>query len=408
MIRSASSRQDWEATMRDPRRQRSSRPVSPVGAVALLALVCSPACGASTPDPSSGKGSWRATSSTGDLPETGLQGEVPLADQRSGRSVEGYRKGMRLVGHNTIRDRGGNLQLATYGHCAYVGTASIPPSPHPLEGIAVLDVRNPKNPRLVRIISSPAGYSSWEGLKANEESGILVSFVTSRADPIAAKVKSAPKVLGMNPSYADAFDIYDVSRDCENPRRLATVSTRNVLTGGLHGLRLSPDGKTAYMSSMLAGLGEDDPSQTALVAYDLSDPVSPKILARWKWSDDPTETIDFGYHDGVVSNDGNTLFWGTLPQYSRRHPNDITRVMMQAFDVRSIQHRSTTPRFKLLGAFHWQDCGSEIAMAHGGQYAVIRGTSYLIAGGECAGVQLHVIDVSDPRTCAWFPPTTQK
>jgi len=381
-----------------PHRQLLGLPGTwPVWALAAFAAAALSSCVVSTTAPHSSKKNGQIESSTGDLPETGLQGEVPLADQQSGRSLEGYRKGMRLVGQNTIRDRGGNLQLATFGHCAYVGTASIPPAAHSLEGIAVLDVRTPENPRLVRIISSPAGYSSWEGLKASEQAGILVSFVTSRTAPIAMEVKSVPESWkpGVNPSYADAFEVYDVSHECENPKRLATINTRKVLTGGLHGLRLSPDGRTAYVSSMLAGLSEDD-SQTSLAAFDLSDPASPKLLAKWKWSDDSNETIDFGYHDGAVSNDGNTLFWGTIPMYSRRNPNDISRVMIQAFDVSSIQSRSRAPGFNLQGSLHWQDCSREMAMAHGAQYAIIRGKPYLIAGGECVGIQLHVIDVSDP------------
>jgi hypothetical protein len=328
---------------------------------------------------------------TDDLPETGLQGQVPIADQKSGRSSQGYRRGLTLVGRNTLRDRGGNLQMAAYGHCAYVGTGGVKAT-HELEGIAVIDVRQPSDPKLVRIVSSPSGYSSWEGLEASSNTGILISFITSRTSPLPALPQSWEH--GLTAAFADGFEVYTVKRDCENPTRVATVSTRDVLPGGLHGLKLSPDGKTAYITSLQAGGRADDPNQTTLVAYDLAVPDYPRLLARWKWSDDPRETVDFGLHDGTISPDGSVLFLGSAPMLSRRKPLDPTKLMIQAFDVHAIQNRKDNAGFRLLGAVHWNDC--DPSLAHGAQYAVVAGKPYIIAGGECTGVQLHVIDVTDP------------
>jgi len=59
------------------------------------------------------------------LPETGLQGQVPRADQDSGRSRRGYRCNLRLVGQNDIQLRGANFQLGWYENCAYVGSVGI-------------------------------------------------------------------------------------------------------------------------------------------------------------------------------------------------------------------------------------------------------------------------------------------
>src|SRR2546421_4436741 len=55
-----------------------------------------------------------------DLPETGLQGDVPRADQDSGRATRGYNCGLSVVGHNDLGGRGGNANMAWAGHCAYV------------------------------------------------------------------------------------------------------------------------------------------------------------------------------------------------------------------------------------------------------------------------------------------------
>ncbi len=49
-----------------------------------------------------------------------LQGQVPLADQLSGRSLQPYMWNMRLVGQQDIQNRGENGNLGWIGDCAYV------------------------------------------------------------------------------------------------------------------------------------------------------------------------------------------------------------------------------------------------------------------------------------------------
>ena len=56
--------------------------------------------------------------SAGSTPETGVQGQVPLADQLSGRS-KGYSCNLRMVGSNDLAGRGGDTQMTWYGNCAY-------------------------------------------------------------------------------------------------------------------------------------------------------------------------------------------------------------------------------------------------------------------------------------------------
>ena len=55
----------------------------------------------------------------GSSPETGVQGQVPLADQLSGRSQLGYSCNLRVVGGNDLGGRGGDTQMTWYGDCAY-------------------------------------------------------------------------------------------------------------------------------------------------------------------------------------------------------------------------------------------------------------------------------------------------
>src|SRR5262245_24617298 len=51
-----------------------------------------------------------------DKPETGMQGDVPMADQQSGRSAEGYNCGLAPLSEVSLSGTG--VQGA--GHCAYV------------------------------------------------------------------------------------------------------------------------------------------------------------------------------------------------------------------------------------------------------------------------------------------------
>lgn len=333
-----------------------------------------------------GDSSTTATIAADDQPETGLQGQVPIADQNSGRSMAGYRKGMTLVGRSTLMDRGGNMQMAWYKNCAYVDNGSA--GDHPLEGLAVVDVSDPAKPALVRIVSSPTGRNSWEGLEVGEATGVMVAFATSRTSPIYASLFGAddPTIDGI---AADALDVYDISQDCRNPVRVATLNTRDLFPGGIHGLKIAPDGKTAYISTIKASAAPA--SQATLAAIDISVPAAPKIIATWNWNDDPENTGAEAWHDGDISPDGKTLYWGTVASFSTEA---VKHTGVRAFDVASVQSRAANASFKLLGKVDWTDCGD--SQGHTVQFATVNAAPYVFAGAECTGVQYHVIPVGDP------------
>lgn len=174
-----------------------------------------------------------------DRPETGLAGDVPMADQRSGRADEGYNCGLSLVGYNSLHGRGGNANMAWAGPCAYVSG----------DGVAVVDVTDPTNPKHIKTLRTGGASDSVETLHAvvTPERSLLV---TGRYG-----------LFGVNgigqPTPVDVWDV----RNCRSPRLLSTI----VLPWNAHNLTLSADGKRMW-------------NTLPLEAVDLTDPRQPRYL----------------------------------------------------------------------------------------------------------------------------------
>ena len=107
-----------------------------LGIAVVLACVAPVARAAMAADPNKSP----ALCGTADTPETGMQGDVPLADQASGRKAQGYNCGLALV--SEVPDKITSDQ--TYQHCAYVRIGSGRPSD--ASGIKVYDLTDPANP----------------------------------------------------------------------------------------------------------------------------------------------------------------------------------------------------------------------------------------------------------------------
>ena len=153
-----------------------------------------------------------------DKPETGIQGDVPMADQQSGRSAEGYNCGLALLSEVSLSGTG--VQGA--GHCAYVrvnGGMTRGTVPDPSVEIHVIDLSDPTAPRDVRTLQ-PMSSSETMRTFVDGERAILVN---GRA-------------------------VYDI-RDCENPVQKGDIAWPGVgvwPAGGYHDVRISHDGKTVY------------------------------------------------------------------------------------------------------------------------------------------------------------------
>lgn len=308
----------------------------------------------------------------GAIPETGLQGQVPIADQLSGASKAGYRCNLRLVGATDIQSRGTNFQLGWYRDCAYVGIVGNQPfqvvpgkASHPLDGVAVIDASDPARPRTVRVLRSDVGRSQHEAVEVNEQRGMLVV-----------------QIGGLEAQW---IEIYDVSQDCTNP-----VFKARYDTGGprYHGQRISADGNTIYASNV-AGF---DPKPLDVI--DVSDMTKPRLIAQWGPGDESPKPGFDTIHDLDLSPDGTRAYLGA----AAFHSGPAAGASMAILDTTEIRDRRPGAKAKLV---------STIAlppnMGHTVQLARIAGRPHVLSSGEvtnavsCPWQWGHIVDISAER-----------
>jgi hypothetical protein len=179
-----------------------------------------------------------------DRPETGLQGDVPLGDQLSGRAFRGYNCGLALVGYNSLGRRGGNANMAWAGRCAFVAGVN---------GVAVVDVSNSSAPQLVTTLHG-GGRAGSVGGGADQtlETIAAVRRPDGRSVLVAARYGEGAEA---SPAVPTPMDVFDVT-DCRHPRFLTTYQwPRNV-----HNLTITPDGSHVWGSMPVQYLDISDPA----------------------------------------------------------------------------------------------------------------------------------------------------
>ena len=312
----------------------------------------------------------------GAIPETGLQGQVPLADQQSGESKRGARCNVMPVGENDIANRGANFQMGWYRTCAYVGQVGTREfqSEDELDGLAVVDVRDPTKPELVKFVRAPSGISQHEAVEVNEKRGMLVV-----------------QTGGLNAQYVD---VYDVSRDCRDPVFKGRYDGGSQI---FHGQRISPDGRTVYATDYT---GAHSAFGGVMHVIDVTDMGDPKLLMRWDARDEGLPA--FGIHDLDVSADGRRLYLGAVDPSATRGAliaggpsNQGPSVAI--LDVSDIQARRPDPDPKVVSTIELPNFG------HTEQLATIGGRPYLLTSGEtpfggannCPWAWGNIVDISD-------------
>jgi hypothetical protein len=261
-----------------------------------------------------------------DLPETGIQGDVPKADQTSGRAEQGYNCGLALVGHTTLdaggRDGSSNGNMAWAGHCAYVagpGALQGEPSPKPGDGVAVVDVTDPTHPQHVATLRSPGSTAAMETIHA--------VVTKDRAILVVGQYSNRP-IMGPKP-----MDVYDV-RDCAHPRLLTTYTWPT----NIHNLTISGNGRYVFATQPLQvadldGLFDRDPATGVRYVGNLEDDAAGPPVAVG-----PTADLDdalpeqvraqtrsnYLSHEAWPSADGTRLYvGGQLPLFEQFTIMDI-------------------------------------------------------------------------------------
>src|ERR671920_1049685 len=183
-----------------------------------------------------------------DRPETGLQGQVPIPDRASGRSVEGYTCNLTEVG---FLPSSSFANFDTYENCAYysdtIGATNAE------GGTVVVDVTDPRKPVQTAYLTEKATANAGESLRVHRERGLLV----------ADRYFLAQGVSNFDDPEANrSLAIYDISQDCRKPKLLADVVMPSAV--GHEGCFQS-DGMVYYMAST-----------DSITPIDISDPAKPK------------------------------------------------------------------------------------------------------------------------------------
>lgn len=346
------------------------------GLVALLVVLSASSVHAPTALAADFPTTPKAQCGPGSLPETGLQGEVPFIDQASGRSQQGYRCNLELVGR--YAGNGGAIMMAWQDHCAYMATGYSPTDPDydEVKGVVVIDASDARNPKETARLQSPAMINPWEALKANPRTGLLASG-EGGSFPLIGPGKSGPM-----------FDVYDVKADCEHPALQASVSLPD---GAGHEGDFAPDGRTYYQSTLKTA------PAASIVPVDVSDPKHPRQLTAWASPRGPVHALQ-------ISEDGNRGYF--MVAGLNAGSGDANGLVI--VDTSEVQARKPNAQIKEIGFVFWEDAGE----AQLGRFVRIGGHPYVITTDEfgaavtpalaCQKGQppygfIHLVDVADER-----------
>ena len=296
----------------------------------------------------------------GSLPQTDIDGRIPITDRTNGRDRQGYSCNLKLVGHYA-EGEGAGWMNDWYDHCDYYDTlppggasgASSSSSVRVTKpGVQVVDVSDPAHPVRTAVLDTRAMDSPHESLKVSQKRGLLA------ADHLSAT----------------GFDIYDVSQDCAHPKLLASIDTDSSITG--HEGDFAPDGMTYY--------GENGGTW----AMDVSDPTRPRLITGGL----------AGGHGLAVSDDGNTLYTviASTQVYSPAGgaPLVSTESALNGLivsDVSKIQHRVPPYTQTVLAQLTWTDG----AIAQVPVPFSLNGHPYLAFVDEAGWGNARIIDVAD-------------
>lgn len=330
--------------------------------------------------------------SSGDRPETGLQGQTTVEDIMSGRSQEPHYKGTRLVGHTDLWNRGANLQLSWIDSCAYVSTlkASSPQGANgkselflkPPAGVAVIDVSKPRSPTPVKLLRDRGSIDAVETMHAvtAADRKILVAGAYSGGLP------------GMSGEDAAWLSIYDAS-DCKNPKLMSEFKW----PVNVHMVTVSPNGRRVYGTEIMPGLAT---GKGGILVLDITDMAHPRYLGKFGATRPDGTTRQFTTHEVSLSADEKRIYAAVYG--SETGDVDSTKDgSVYVLDNSDIVEGRDDIHLRLIGEAQ-----------HGGWHSVvpanIDGEPHLVGASElggCPGTWPKIINIADetrPRIVGEF------
>ena len=279
-----------------------------------------------------------AACSTGSVPETGLQGQVPAALRASG--FKGFNCNLSLI--SQVQGEGGNWSTASFtdgaGHnCAYHATA-VPNAKRINPGVPVIDITDRTKALRTTSLTTPSMTDPWESLRTNTRRQFLI------ADN------------GQNGGGGPEVDIYDISGDCRSPQLLSTLAVGTGPDGGIvpakspvgHEGNISPDGLTYYVG---------DIRNSFYYAVDVANTTKPKMIAAF---DIKTLSATSTVHGISISNDGNRMYGvvlgglGTITTPAVADPAKLDNGFA-IFDTSEVQQRLPNAKIKVISKAFFQD-----------------------------------------------------
>ncbi|MTD45337.1 hypothetical protein GKE82_13840 [Conexibacter sp. W3-3-2] len=272
-----------------------------------------------------------------DRTETGLQGQIPVADRVSGRAARGYNCNLDEVG---AFPGTAFANFDTYRNCAYysdtIGLYSAE------GGTVVLDVSDPRNPRQTDYLTAGPFRNAGESLRVHPGRGLLVadrytiSGVGRLDDP------ASPRQLA----------VYDISGDCRKPKLLADTVMPSAV--GHEGC-FQADGNVYYMGST-----------DTITPIDLTDPRNPRQLSAPR---------PYGIHGCSTSADG-----------TRGYFADIGLGRLLIADTSQVQQRRPDAAITPIGELYLPDNGgqqSTIPLTYDGRPHLLNWGEYRSLGSQC-------------------------
>lgn len=282
------------------------------------------------------------------------------------RAIEA--RGLEIVGHADLDGSGDGMQIMRNGDVVYVGHMG-----DRGVGTSVVDVSDPRRPRVLRQLPAPEGARSH---KVQYAGGLLL--VNHEIFP--------PRDVVAETGLA----VYDVGRP-EDPRRIGFLPVPGL---GVHRMWWT-GGRFAFASARsMPGI-----HGAALLTVDLADPEHPRLHSEWHFPEQSSGRPDPGIrargwypscHHAIVAGDRAYAGW---------------------FDAGVVVLRIDDGELTLLGRVDWTERSGGHPFTHTalplGRRGLVVATDEAIdpdSGGARKGI--HVVDVSDerlPREIATFP-----